>query len=423
MNENSLRQFRDVSAFWTEVQGDPVFRGANLITTGQHNRKVILQATRAEGETTCARLVGLTGLTTPAIFKITKDLVSDRLLTCLRGVANPLGKPGHVFRLNPDVAFALGLNIASDKITLVAVDFAGTVVRRFQRSVRRLTSDDVRVFVAEGIKCLALHDGGLISRVAGFGIAVSDGPGTMAFPDLPRRLRDWLGTSLPDLSRGIGDIPISLENDVTAAAIGEMLVGAGLGLNSFFYLFVGAGLGSRLIVNKQLIRGAHARSGDIGYLPQINPLRSSRTDLGKTLSDAALAEDLLCTLHRQGHAAATLDTLDQLDGNGQAVVDQWIEAVADYCYLPLLNVLYIVDPDAVLVGGSIPQSLMERLCDQIRKRLSMYVGAQWPRMGVRPAGVQADPAAVGAAVMAFREIWDVPEQLGPRRAQPQIANE
>jgi len=237
MNENSLRQFRDVSAFWTEVQGDPVFRGANLITTGQHNRKVILQATRAEGETTCARLVGLTGLTTPAIFKITKDLVSDRLLTCLRGVANPLGKPGHVFRLNPDVAFALGLNIASDKITLVAVDFAGTVVRRFQRSVRRLTSDDVRVFVAEGIKCLALHDGGLISRVAGFGIAVSDGPGTMAFPDLPRRLRDWLGTSLPDLSRGIGDIPISLENDVTAAAIGEMLVGAGLGLNSLL-LFV-----------------------------------------------------------------------------------------------------------------------------------------------------------------------------------------
>jgi predicted NBD/HSP70 family sugar kinase len=384
---------------------------------------MILQATRVEGETTCARLAELMGLTAPAIFKITKELVADDWLTCSRGLSKVLGKPGHVFRLNPDAAFALGLNVGNDQLALVAVDFAGKVVSRFHRSARGLTADEVRPFVAEGIKCLARHDGRLISRVTGFGVAVSESPGTLAFPDLPGSLGEWLGTSLPDLLRSIGDIPITRENDAAAAAIGEMLVGAGLNLNSFFYLFVGAGLGGGLIINKQLVRGAHARSGDIGHLPQINPLRSSRTDLRKTLNNAVLTEDLLGVLHRRGYASATLDDLDQLDGGGQVIVDRWIEAVADYFYLPLLNVLYIVDPDAVLVGGSFPQSLMERLCEQIRRRLSMHVGTQWPQMGVRPAGVLADPAAVGAAVMAFHEISGAAKGRAIRGGQPHFVSD
>jgi predicted ArsR family transcriptional regulator len=104
MNENSSRQFQDVSAFAPDVQAEPVFRGANLITTGRHNRRVVLRVARTEGETTCARLAELTGLTTTAMFKITKDLVSDGLMTCSRGLQKALGKPGHVFRLNSDAA-------------------------------------------------------------------------------------------------------------------------------------------------------------------------------------------------------------------------------------------------------------------------------------------------------------------------------
>jgi predicted NBD/HSP70 family sugar kinase len=415
MNATSLHQFRDVSASWPEVESEPVFRGANLTATGQHNRRVILQAARAEGEITCARLAELTGLTTTAMFKITKDLVADGLMTCARGSQKVLGKPGHVFRLNPAAASALGLYVGRDQITLAAADFAGRVVHRFQRSARLSTPDDVRVFVAEGIKCLARHDGELMSRTTGFGVAIADGPGTMAFVDLPDTLGEWLGTELPDFLRRLGDIQISRESDAAAAAIGEMLIGAGLNLNSFFYLFVGAGLGAGLVINKQLVRGAHGRSGNIGHLPQINPLRSSRTDLSKTLSNAVSTEDLLGALHREGYVDASPADLDQLDARGQAIVDQWTEAVADYFYLPLLNVLYVVDPDAVLIGGSLPPSLVERLCYQMRKRLSMHVGVQWPQAGVRPAGVLADPAAVGAAVMAFQDIWDLPKGRAVRR--------
>lgn len=124
------------------------------------------------------------------------------------------------------------------------------------------------------------------------------------------------------------------------------------------------------------------------------------------LGDAVLVSDLLQALRDNGYETVSLEDLDQLTGEGEAVVERWIEAVADYLYLPLLTVICTLDPDAVLIGGRLPRSVNERLCYQINKRLSMHVGVHWPGSAVRPASVMCDAAAVGAAVLAFQGIWD-----------------
>jgi len=408
MNMNSPSQFRDVRTFWRQVPGETRFlRGANITDAGRHNRKIILHAVRAGGEMTCGELAELTGLTPPAVFKIARGLVEEGLVTRTRVMEKALGQPSHALKLNPDAAFALGLNIDRDHLTLVIVNFAGQVVHRSHKAAKFCGPEEVRAFVAEKVAALEAENGAIMSRITGFGVAIPDDLGTTALPDQPAGYSVWDGVSLPSLLDGIVDARIVRENDAAAAAIGEMLFGAGLEIDSFFYLFIGAGLGGGLVIGRQYVRGAHGRSGEIGFLPQINPLRSSRTNLQNTLGDAVLTADLLGLLLSHGHKV-TLDTLDQLDDRGQAVVDQWIEAVADYLYLPLLNVLCLVDPDAVLVGGVLPQSLIQRLCYRISKRLSMHVGIHWPQMAVRPASVLADPAAVGAAVLAFQGIWDGP---------------
>ncbi len=408
MNMNSPSQFRDVRTFWRQVPSEPPFlRGANITAAGRHNRKIILHAVRAGGEMRCGELAELTGLTPPAVFKIARGLIEEGLVTRTRLTEKALGQPSHALKLNPDAAFALGLNIDRDHLTLVVVNFAGQVVRKFHEATKFSRPEQVRAFVAESVTGLKHEGGAMMSRLAGFGVAIPDDLGTTALPGQPAGYGVWDGVSLPDLLDGIVDARIVRENDAAAAAIGEMLFGAGLEIDSFFYLFIGAGLGGGLVIGKQYVRGAHGRSGEIGFLPQINPLRSSRTNLQNTLGDAVLTADLLGLLRSNGHEV-TLDTLDQLDEKGQAIVEHWVEAVADYLYLPLLNILCIVDPDAVLVGGVVPQSLIERLCYRISKRLSMHVGIHWPQMAVRPASVHADPAAVGAAVLAFQGIWDGP---------------
>lgn len=409
MNMNSPRQFRDVRTFWRQVPAAPLFlRGANITAAGRHNRKVILHAIRAGGDRTCGELAELTGLTPPAVFKIARGLVEEGLVTKSRVLEKALGQPSHALKLNPDAAFALGLNVDRDHLTLVVVNFSGQVVRRFHKPIPFCGPEAVRAFVADSIAVLTGENPVHVSRIAGFGIAIPDDLGATVLPDQPAGYRAWNETDLSHLLSGIVDAPLVRENDAAAAAIGEMLFGAGLELDSFFYLFVGAGLGGGLVIDKQYVRGAHGRSGEIGFLPQINPLRSSRTNLQKTLGDAVLTAELIATLHGNGYETATVETLDDLDQAGQALVDRWIEAVADYLYLPLLNVLCIVDPDAILIGGRLPAGVVDRLCHQVNMRLSMHVGIHWPRMAARPASCLTDSAAVGAAILAFQGIWDVP---------------
>lgn len=387
-------------------------RGANISSAGRHNKKIILDAIRARGEMTCGNLAELTGLTPPAVFNIAKGLVSEGWIIRSRNFEKARGQPSHALKLNPNAAFALGLNIDRDHLTLIVVDFAGRVQNRFHLDIHFAGPHDVRAFVIDSFNRLEHSNTAQVARIVGLGVAIPDDLGRTALPGQPQRYQDWNGICIPDLLGDIVHAPVVQENDAGAAVIGELQFGAGLELTSFFYVFISAGLGGGLVINKQYVRGAHGRSGEIGFLPQVSPLRPGKTKLQNSLGDAVLVSDLLKSLRSHGCEASSVDDLERLTEEGEAIVDRWIEAVADFLYLPLLTVICAVDPEAVLIGGRLPRSINERLCHQINRRLSMHVGCHWPGSAVRPASVVTDTAAVGAAVLAFQCIWD-PEVRHP----------
>jgi predicted NBD/HSP70 family sugar kinase len=400
-------QFRQSGGFWRKVSANAaITRGANISSAGRHNRKIILDAIRAQGEMTCGNLAELTGLTPPAVFNIAKGLVSEGWVIRSRSSEKARGQPSHTLKLNPNAAFALGLNIDRDHLTLIVVDFAGRVQRRFHIEIHFAGPQEVRTFVIDSINRLEHASAAQVARIVGLGVAIPDDLGRTVLPGQPQRYQDWNEICLPDLLGDIIDAPVVQENDAGAAVIGEMQFGAGLELTSFFYVFISAGLGGGLVINKQYVRGAHGRSGEIGFLPQISPLRPSKTKLQNSLGDAVLVSDLLRSLRSHGYENPSIDDLEHLTEQGEVIVNHWIDAVADFLYLPLLTVICTVDPEAVLVGGRLPRSITERLCYQVNRRLSMHVGSHWPGSAVRPALVVTDAAAVGAAVLAFQCIWD-----------------
>ena len=380
-------------------------RGANVTAAGTHNRKILLHAIRKHGDISRNELAALTGLTPPAVFKIAKDLLDEGLVLSARTAEKSRGQPTHMLRLNPEAAFSLGLNIDRDHLTLVAVDFVGQVRARFHFPIVFAGPNDVRAFVANCLERMTAYELFPMAKLSGIGVAMPDDLGATVLPGQPARYAEWANVDAHDLLKGLVEVPVVQENDAAAAAIGEMLFGAGLELDTFFYVFVSAGLGGGLVINRKYIRGAHGRSGEIGFLPQINPLRSSQTNMSLTIGDAVLTTGLLRELHANGFADASLATLETLGGEAAVIIDAWVNRAADYLYLPLLTVLSTIDPEAILIGGALPPALTDALCLAISKRLSMYVGIHWPKMAVRPAQVATDPAAIGAAVLAFQGLW------------------
>src|SRR3546814_16870783 len=62
------------------------------------------------------------------------------------------------------------------------------------------------------------------------------------------------------------DLPVFVENDAAAAAMGEMQLGLGQTLSSFFYILISSGLGGGIVVDGAYFRGADGRSGELGFL-------------------------------------------------------------------------------------------------------------------------------------------------------------
>ena len=399
-------QFRD-TVFSRRANAETTrLRGANNASAGQHNRKIILQAIRARGTVRRNELAEMTGLTPAAVFNIARGLMAEDLLISTKVTSKARGQPAHDLTLNPDAAFTLGLNVDRDHLTLVVLDFVGAVRRRFHLPIAFAAPDQVRAFVSDCLDRLR-NDGDVpMDRLSGIGLAIPDDLGSTTLPGQPEHYRQWDGVDAAALFGGLVGGPVVRENDAASAAIGERLFGAGVELESFFYVFIGAGLGGGLVINRRYIRGFHGRSGEIGFLPQVNPLRSRETNLQKTLGDAVLTATLLGDLRTQGFAEASLVTLDDLDAPADEIIAAWAGRVADYLYLPLLTIMSTVDPEAILIGGDLPRSVVNVLCAEISKRLSMHVGLHWQQMAVRPASVKHDPASVGAATLAFQDIWE-----------------
>ena len=376
-------------------------RGQNIVAAGTHNRELVVHHIRARGEITRGELADLTGLTPPAVFKITKDLLAENWLVSRIKRDGSRGQPTSVMSLNPDGAYALGLNVDRDHITFVVLDFAGGVRETIRRDIVNPTPGDVQQVFSKGFLASQARNANLKAATVGVGLSIPD-DFTKGSPWLQDQ---WGDASVESLLSAVTDLPVVRENDAAAAAIGELTFGAGLHAHSFFYLYLSVGMGGGLVLNRQYFRGSHGRSGELGFLPQINPFRNSRSTMGVRIEETVSVPGLLRGLREGGCEAHKLEQVDWSSPAVRAAMIVWSQGAADLLYLPMLSIVCGVDPDAVFIGGEMPRAVTEQLALELNKRLSLNVGVSWSQGMVRPGNLATDAAAIGAAVIGFRDIW------------------
>ncbi|MFD4856429.1 ROK family transcriptional regulator [Streptomyces atratus] len=242
--------------------------GANLPTLRSHNAALVLDLLRVAGECGISRLelAERTGLTPQAVSKITARLRAEGLATDAGHRASTGGKPRTVLRLVPDAGYAVGMHLDRDELTVVLVDLAGAVAASRTAPLDFGAPADEVVAVA-AYAVAAVRDGGAQSvdlPVLGVGVAV---PGPLdhrggvlhrvtGFPQ-------WDGYPLRDALAARTGLPVVVDKDTNAAALGLALRAAGAG--DFAYLHLGTGLGAGLVLGGGLHRGARTGAGEFGH--------------------------------------------------------------------------------------------------------------------------------------------------------------
>ena len=183
----------------------------------------------------------------------------------------------------------------------------------------------------------------------------------------------WSQVPLCDLIEARLQIPVLIEHDANAAALGERWRGAARDLETFAFVALGTGIGVGIIVNGQLYRGAHHAAGELGDLVV------GREFLGQERGGQGNLAQLIGgkTLRRRAKQA-TGDDLSAADAISRADEDAELAAVADevadYLAMAVIAIAALLDPEAIIVGGGTAEA-GEDLLDPVRERVAREVSA------------------------------------------------
>ncbi|MET9377178.1 ROK family transcriptional regulator [Streptomyces sp. NPDC002992] len=271
--------------------------GADLSALRSHNTALVLDLLRTAGEAGISRLelAEGTGLTPQAVSKITARLRAEGLAREAGHRASTGGKPRTVLRLVPSAAYGVGVHLDRDELTAVLVDLAGV-----RMALRRAPLDlgagadavfgvvegevgALRELIAAGSEATVASEASETVEVSGaseasphteapalapalLGVGVAM-PGPLDhLTGTPGRVTghpEWEGVPLRhELTRRLG-LPVELDKDTNAAALGLALRAPVA--DSFAYLHLGTGLGAGLVLGGALHRGARTGAGEFGH--------------------------------------------------------------------------------------------------------------------------------------------------------------
>ena len=243
-------------------------RGTNLPRMGDFNQSVILEAIRRSGSgLSRIELSDATGLSAQTVTNITRRLLDDGLIIEAGRTINGPGKPRVTLRLVADSRFSVGVHLDPAVITFVLLDLAGAVVRR--RVARTSAKDPHRIVEAMAAAIDELVDDSGVDRslIAGIGVA-APGPLDSARGTVidPPKLEGWQRVPLRSVLAEATGMPVILEKDTTAAAVGELWTGQGPPDESFLFVYLGTGIGAALVRAGESVPGSSRNFGEVGHI-------------------------------------------------------------------------------------------------------------------------------------------------------------
>ena len=373
----------------------PRLSGTNLERAADHNQRVTLHAIRVGGSLTRVELAGITGLTAPAIANITRRLLQDGMIEEAGQRRGGRGQPPTKLKIRRDACYSIGVNIDRDHVTIVLVDFSAQTLARVSEEIAYALPDQVRALYARSVEAMIAEAEVEPSKIVGIGVALPDDLGSVDLPGRPAAYTAWESVDLADMFAAPLDLPVFVENDAAAAAMGEMQLGHGQRHNSFFYLLISLGLGGGLVVDGNYVRGAEGRSGEIGFM------RAAGAD-GEDIQIQKLVSLSGLARHLEEHGLALGDAMrETMTAEVEARVAEWIEQAARQLLPAMSAVNCLINPASVLVGGRLPRHLVERLAEAVNAlmtRCASYLPAIAP---VARAELSEDAPAVGAAILPF----------------------
>lgn len=375
---------------WASIMTKPPIQ----LAEGQ---KRVLWHLRRHGPTPRSLLAIYLGMSNSAVTKLSRELLSLGLVEEVnvddertRGT----GRPVVPLRISAAAGYAVGATVYHGTLEVALVDYTGAII-----CVERepFDSPDPRIFAEAVSRILhraATREGLLTRRLLGLGVGV---PGLPLNKDRTRRftvasLSGWLDVPLDEV---IGDhvgVPVWIENDANAAALGEYYAGALFQeYSTVVVILLGYGIGAGIISDGRLLSGEAGDAGDIGRLYPAELPRPSPLDLLAMLVQAGCRIDTLADLERQTESF-------------EHVVSDWIDRAARQLELVVDGGIAWLNPGAIVLSSPLPGALLDRLLAHLASSRLMTEQIPLSPPALLPSRMNGASVVIGSALLPIHAI-------------------
>lgn len=306
----------------------------------------------------------------------------------------------------------LAADLGGTNLRMAAVDREGKILYRTKHSTPKSDrAEDIVLAVTEAAReCLeAVKNEG---RIKAFGAAV---PATLNAPDgiifkspnLPSLDRFRFSATVSDEL----NLPVVLENDANAAAIGENWRGAAIDAENAICVTLGTGVGGGIIINGKIVRGADGTAGEIGHIcvePLGEPCGCGSRGCVEQYSSATAIVRLTRELENQYPKSSLqnksrLTSLDVFEAgkSGDELALEVFRKMGFYLGIALADLINILNPEIIVIGGGAAAGwdlFINHVQDQINKRAFEEPAK---RAKLVRAELGDDAGILGAAKRAF----------------------
>ncbi|MFI8961842.1 ROK family protein [Streptomyces sp. NPDC053493] len=390
----------------------------------RHNLSLVLRTVHEAGETTRAAVAARVGLTRAAVSSLVEQLLERGLLVeSGKTFSGQAGRPGTVLKPAPTGPAGLGVELNVDYVSVCVADLTGA-----DRVRRTLALDNRALAPVEVLRRAAAVTAEVLAEAArqdlrptGVRLAlpglVSGGTVHQA-PNLGWNRVDadalFARALVAARPAGAPALPVASDNEANVAALAELWfghlgdLGDQGGVRSFLHVTGEIGVGGAIVLDGELLRGAHGFAGEIGHVTVVPDGPRCRCGSSGCLERYAGQTALL-----RSAGARDVDGLVRRARDREPRALAALDEAGRMLGVALAGAVNLLDPQAVVLGGIYPR-LMAWLAPAADAELARRVvsGLWAPAKGrLRAASSTAD-AARGAAALVLRDVLADPLTYG-----------
>ncbi len=385
----------------------------------KYNRRLILDTIRQQGSISRADIAKITKLNPSTVTRIVTDLIEQGFVQEIGYADSQGGRKPILVDLVPDAVHIIGINVETTVIIGIVSNLIGEIICEVKQPITSNDKESILANVINTITILQSKTRQTQDKIIGIGVAmhglVDSKQGIALYPPS----FGWKHLPIVEILEQHFHLPVRLENNARAMALGELWFGAGRNLTNFIALKVGFGIGSGIILKGQIFHGVNSTAGEVGHTTVTvdGPL----CDCGnygclETLASVkAIVKNAQLAI-KSGESSQILDLAQKAD----LVRPEHIFAAADqndplalrllqesgrYLGITLASLVNLLNPSKILLGGDIVPALKHILptLETAVQTRAMEIPAQ--NLVIQPIALGEHSVAIGAVTLILSHIF------------------